>query len=305
MLKYILKRILSAVTTIFFIITITFFLMKAIPGNPFAAEKMPNAEIQAAMMAKYGLDQPVWKQYFIYLGNFLRGDFGVSYTIAGMTVNKVISDGFPYSLTIGLYASLVVVFAGIMFGIICALRQNKLIDRFFMILSTLGSTIPSFVLATGFLFIFSRTLGLVPAFGVDVVSGYIGPVLVIAAFPLSFVTRLTRTSLVEVQQQDYIRTARSKGLSEAKVICKHALRNALLPVVTYIGPMIASIVTGSFVIEEVFGIPGVGSLFTDSILNRDYPLIMGITVFFAVLLVISVLIVDIIYVFIDPRIKLD
>ena len=228
MLKYILKRILSAVITIFFIITITFFLMKAIPGNPFAAEKMPNAEIQAAMMAKYGLDQPVWKQYFIYLGNFLRGDFGVSYTIAGMTVNKVISDGFPYSLTIGLYASLVVVFAGIMFGIICALRQNKLIDRFFMILSTLGSTIPSFVLATGFLFIFSRTLGLVPAFGVDVVSGYIGPVLVIAAFPLSFVTRLTRTSLVEVQQQDYIRTARSKGLSEAKVICKHALRNALL-----------------------------------------------------------------------------
>ena len=324
MLKYVLKRILSALVTIFFIITITFFLMKAIPGNPFAAEKMPNPEIEAAMMAstawntkgvpeevtqameaKYGLDQPLWKQYIIYLGNFLRGDFGVSYTKAGLTVNKVIADGFPFSLTIGIYASLVVVFAGILFGSVCALRQNKLIDRFFMVLSTLGSTIPSFVLATGFLFLFSKTLGLVPAFGVDEVAGYIGPVLVIGAFPLSFITRLTRTSLVEVQQQDYIRTARSKGISEFKVIYKHALRNALLPVVTYIGPMVASIVTGSFVIETVFGIPGVGQLFTDSIVNRDYPLIMGITVFFAVLLVLAVLIVDLVYVLIDPRIKLD
>ena len=281
MLKYVLKRILSALVTIFFIITITFFLMKAIPGNPFAAEKMPNPEIEAAMMAKYGLDQPLWKQYIIYLGNFLRGDFGVSYTKAGLTVNKVIADGFPFSLTIGIYASLVVVFAGILFGSVCALRQ------------------------TGFLFLFSKTLGLVPAFGVDEVAGYIGPVLVIGAFPLSFITRLTRTSLVEVQQQDYIRTARSKGISEFKVIYKHALRNALLPVVTYIGPMVASIVTGSFVIETVFGIPGVGQLFTDSIVNRDYPLIMGITVFFAVLLVLAVLIVDLVYVLIDPRIKLD
>ena len=305
MLKYFLKRILSAVVTLFFIITITFFLMKAIPGNPFASEKMPNKEIEAAMMAKYGLDQPVWKQYIIYLGNFIRGDFGVSYTKAGMTVNDVIADGFPYSLAIGLYASLVVIFAGVFFGAVCALRQNKLIDRFFMVLSTLGSTIPSFVLATGFLFLFSKTLGLVPPFGVDSAVGYIGPVLVISAFPLSFVTRLTRTSLVEVQQQDYIRTARSKGLPEVKVIGKHALRNALLPVVTYIGPMVASIVTGSFVVEKVFGIPGVGSLFTTSILNRDYPLIMGMTVFFAVLLVISVLVVDFIYVLIDPRIKLE
>ena len=299
MLKYVLKRILSALVTIFFIITITFFLMKAIPGNPFAAEKMPNPEIEAAMMAKYGLDQPLWKQYIIYLGNFLRGDFGVSYTKAGLTVNKVIADGFPFSLTIGIYASLVVVFAGILFGSVCALRQNKLIDRFFMVLSTLGSTIPSFVLATGFLFLFSKTLGLVPAFGVDEVAGYIGPVLVSGNAPM------TSTSLVEVQQQDYIRTARSKGISEFKVIYKHALRNALLPVVTYIGPMVASIVTGSFVIETVFGIPGVGQLFTDSIVNRDYPLIMGITVFFAVLLVLAVLIVDLVYVLIDPRIKLD
>ena len=304
MLKYFLKRIVSSVITIFMIITITFFLMKAIPGNPFADEKMPNPEIRAAMMEKYGLNKPVIEQYFVYLGNFIRGDFGVSYTRAGITVNKVIADGFP-SLTIGLYASLIVVFAGIGFGVMCALNQNKFIDRFFMVLSTLGATIPSFVLATGFLFIFSKTLGWVPAFGVDTAAGYIGPIVVIGAFSLSFITRLTRTSLLEVQQQDYIRTARSKGISEFKVTYKHALRNALLPVITYVGPMVASIVTGSFVIEKVFGIPGVGSLFTNSIINRDYPLIMGITVFFAILLIISVLIVDFIYVLVDPRIKLD
>ena len=284
MLKYFLKRIVSSVITIFMIITITFFLMKAIPGNPFADEKMPNPEIRAAMMEKYGLNKPVIEQYFVYLGNFIRGDFGVSYTRAGITVNKVIADGFPYSLTIGLYASLIVVFAGIGFGVMCALNQNKFIDRFFMVLSTLGATIPSFVLATGFLFIFSKTLGWVPSFGVDTAAGYIGPIVVIGAFSLSFITRLTRTSLLEVQQQDYIRTARAKGVAER---------------------MVASIVTGSFVIEKVFGIPGVGSLFTNSIINRDYPLIMGITVFFAILLIISVLIVDFIYVLVDPRIKLD
>ncbi|WP_372999683.1 ABC transporter permease, partial [Lutispora sp.] len=182
---------------------------------------------------------------------------------------------------------------------------NKLIDRFVMILATLGATIPSFVLATGFLYLFSSVLGWVPSFGIENPRGYIGPVLVIGAFSMSFITRLTRTSILDVMQQDYIRTARSKGISEFKVIGKHALRNALLPIVTYIGPMIASIVTGSFVIEKVFGIPGIGSLFTTSILNRDYTLIMGTTVFFAVFLVITILVVDILYVFIDPRIKYE
>ena len=165
MLKYFLKRIVSSLITIFMIITITFFLMKAIPGHPFTDEKMPNPEIRAAMMEKYGLDKPLLSQYWLYLKNFIRGDFGVSYTRAGITVNKVIADGFPYSLAIGLYSSLIVVFAGIVFGVICALRQNKFIDRFFMVLATLGATIPSFVLATGFLFVFSKTLGWVPSFG--------------------------------------------------------------------------------------------------------------------------------------------
>lgn len=303
--KYIIKRILSAMLTIWFIITITFFLMKVIPGDPFSADKMPNAEIREAIFAKYGLDKPLHIQYFKYLSNFIRGDYGVSYMKQGLTVERIISDGFPYSLMIGSYASALIIIVGISMGIVCALRQNKLIDRFVMILATLGATIPSFVLATGFLYLFSSVLGWVPSFGIENPKGYIGPVLVIGAFSMSFITRLTRTSILDVMQQDYIRTARSKGISEFKVIGKHALRNALLPIVTYIGPMIASIVTGSFVIEKVFGIPGIGSLFTTSILNRDYTLIMGTTVFFAVFLVITILVVDILYVFIDPRIKYE
>ncbi|KUO72606.1 MAG: peptide ABC transporter permease [Clostridia bacterium BRH_c25] len=303
--KYILKRILSAAMTILFIITITFFLMKAIPGDPFSAEKIPNGIVREAIFAKYGLDKPIYVQYFKYLGNFMVGDFGVSYTKQGLTVERIIKDGFPYSLLIGAYSCALIIIVGITMGIACALRQNKLVDRFVMVLSTLGATIPSFVLATGFLYLFSTVLGWVPSFGIENPKGYIGPVLVIGAFSMSFVTRLTRTSILDVMQQDYIRTARAKGISEFKVIGKHALRNALLPIVTYIGPMVASILTGSFVIEKVFGIPGIGSLFTISILNRDYTLIMGTTVFFAVFLVLTILIVDILYVFIDPRIKYE
>jgi len=287
------------------IITITFFLMKAIPGNPFADEKMPNPEIRAAMMEKYGLNKPVIEQYFVYLGNFIRGDFGVSYTRAGITVNKVIADGFPYSLTIGLYASLIVVFAGIGFGVMCALNQNKFIDRFFMVLSTLGATIPSFVLATGFLFIFSKTLGWVPSFGVDTAAGYIGPIVVIGAFSLSFITRLTRTSLLEVQQQDYIRTARAKGVSGKKIIFGHALKNSLIPVITYFGPMLAFIVTGSMVVEQIFAVPGIGRQFVSSITNRDYTMIMGTTIFLASLIVIMNLISDLLYKVVDPRIDYE
>lgn len=305
MAKYIIKRIFYSLITIWVVITITFFLMKIIPGDPFAAEKLPNATVKAAISEQYGFDKPLYVQYFKYLGNFIQGDFGVSYQKAGVTVNKIIGDGFPYSLTIGASASCLIVLVGVCMGIAGALRQNKLLDRLTMVVSTLGSTIPSFVLATGFLYLFSKTLGWVPAFGVDSPAGYIGPVLVIGAFSTAFITRLTRTSILEVLQQDYIRTARSKGLSEFRVIVKHALRNALLPVITYVGPMIASILTGSFVVEKVFGIPGIGKLFTESIINRDYTMIMGITTFFAVFLVITVLIVDIAYVLVDPRIKYE
>ena len=234
---------------------------------------------------------------------YMHGDFGISFMKKGITTNDIISAGFPYSLAIGIWASLVILGFGIFFGIIAALRQNKFVDRVLMVLSTLGATIPSFVFATGFLYLFSKILGWVPSFGVNSWKGYIGPVIVSALFSLAYVVRLTRTSTLDVLNQDYIRTARAKGLPEWKVLGKHALRNALLPVVTYIGPMFAALITGSFVVEKVFGIPGIGNLFTNSILNRDYTLIMGITVFFSVILVICILVVDILYVLIDPRIK--
>jgi oligopeptide transport system permease protein len=285
--------------------TLTFFLMNAIPGDPFSSEKMADPVIIANMKAKYGLDKPLPVRYVRYLEGYLHGDFGISYTKKGLTTNQIIAAGFPTSMRIGLSATLLVLFLGVFSGIIAALRQNKFVDRLLMILSTLGATIPSFVFATGFLFLFSKMLGLVPAYGTNSWQGYIGPVVVIALFPLAFVTRLMRTSMLDILSQDYIRTARAKGLSEWKVLGKHAMRNAILPVVTYIGPLFAALITGSFVVEKVFGIPGIGNLFTNSVLDRDYTLIMGITVFFAVLLVLCVLVVDITYVLIDPRITLD
>ena len=303
MLRYILKQVVSAIITIWFIMTLTFFLMKAIPGDPFSSEKMADPVIIENMKAKYGLDRPLPEQYFKYLSDYAQGDFGISFMKKGLTTNDIISSGFPYSLTIGIWASAIVLVVGVFFGIVAALRQNRFVDRLLMLLSTLGATIPSFVFATGFLFVFSKIMGLVPSYGVNNWKGYIGPVIVSALFSLAYVVRLMRTSTLDVLNQDYIRTARAKGLPEWKVLGKHAMRNAILPVVTYIGPMFAALITGSFVVEKVFGIPGIGNLFTTSILNRDYTLIMGITVFFSVILVICILIVDILYVLIDPRIK--
>lgn len=305
MLRYIVKRVLAAVMTIWFIMTITFFLMDAIPGDPFTSEKMADPVLRQAMAEKYGLDKPLLYRYCKYIADYLKGDFGLSYAKRGLTANEIISSGFPYSIRIGAVAFLLVVGLGILFGIVAALRQNKFIDRLLMVISTLGATIPSFVFATAFLFLFSKVLGWVPSFGVDSWKGYIGPSMVIALFSLAFITRLMRTTMLEVLNQDYIRTARAKGISEFKVIGKHAVRNAVLPIITYIGPAFAELITGSFVVEKIFGVPGIGSLFTVSILNRDYTLIMGITVFFAVLLVLCVLIVDLIYVLIDPRIKYE
>lgn len=305
MAKYIVKRIISAIITIWFIMTLTFILMNSIPGDPMSMGKALQPEVEAAVKAKYGLDKPLIEQYLTYLKNYARGDFGVSFQKIGLTTNRIIADGFPYSLKIGGWSSLFIIVAGIGAGIISALKQNKIPDRVMMIVSTLGATVPSFVFATLFLYVFNRKLGWVPSFGAGTWKHYIGPVLCIGMFSLAYVTRLTRTSVLDVLQQDYIRTARAKGLSEGVVIIKHALRNALIPVVTYLGPMIASLITGSFVVEKVFGIAGIGSLFTTSITNRDYTLIMGITVFFGIFIVIATLLVDVLYVFIDPRIKYD
>lgn len=285
--------------------TLTFVLMYAIPGSPISTEKVYDVTLQQALEEKFGLNKPLHERYVKCLVDYAHGDFGISYLKIGLTTNEIIASGFPYSLRIGIYASGLIVLFGIAAGILAALRQNRFVDRFLMVLSTLGSTIPSFVFATLYLFLFSKILGLVPAFGVKPWTGYIGPVLVTSVFSMAFVTRLMRTSMIEELNQDYIRTARAKGISEFKVVAKHAMRNAILPVVTYVGPMIAMVVTGSFVIEKVFGIPGIGSLFTSSVLTRDYTLIMGITVFFSVFLVFCTLVVDILYVFVDPRIKYE
>lgn len=305
MIRYILKRVVAALITIWFIMTLTFVLMYAIPGSPISTEKVYDVALQQALEEKFGLNKPLHERYVKCLVDYAHGDFGISYLKIGLTTNEIIASGFPYSLRIGIYASGLIVLFGIAAGILAALRQNRFVDRFLMVLSTLGSTIPSFVFATLYLFLFSKILGLVPAFGVKLWTGYIGPVLVTAVFSMAFVTRLMRTSMIEELNQDYIRTARAKGISEFKVVAKHAMRNAILPVVTYVGPMIAMVVTGSFVIEKVFGIPGIGSLFTSSVLTRDYTLIMGITVFFSVFLVFCTLVVDILYVFVDPRIKYE
>lgn len=305
MIRYILKRVVAALITIWFIMTLTFVLMYAIPGSPISTEKVYDVALQQALEEKFGLNKPLHERYVKCLVDYAHGDFGISYLKVGLTTNEIIASGFPYSLRIGIYASGLIVLFGIAAGILAALRQNRFVDRFLMVLSTLGSTIPSFVFATLYLFLFSKILGLVPAFGVKTWTGYIGPVLVTSVFSMAFVTRLMRTSMIEELNQDYIRTARAKGISEFKVVAKHAMRNAILPVVTYVGPMIAMVVTGSFVIEKVFGIPGIGSLFTSSVLTRDYTLIMGITVFFSVFLVFCTLVVDILYVFVDPRIKYE
>ena len=208
-------------------------------------------------------------------------------------------------MKIGGIASIIVLLFGVVFGVIAALRQNSVIDKIFMVFATLGATIPSFVFATMFLYVFSKLLGWVPSFGLPNWKGYIGPAIVISLFSLSYVTRLMRSTMLDVLNQDYIRTAKAKGLSSQKIIVKHAMRNAILPIVSYIGPMIAAFLTGSLVVEKVFGIPGIGNLFTNSVLNRDYTMIMGMTVFFAIILVLFVLVVDIVYVLVDPRIKFE
>ena len=280
-------------------------MMHAIPGGPFTREKQLPDAVLAALNAKYHLDDPLWKQYVDYVKGVLSFNLGPSFQRAGVTVNQLIKEGFPATLKIGLTSVLVIIVVGIPLGIVSALKQNKWQDGLVMFIATLGVTIPSFVMATGIIYIFSAKFNVLPSNGLTSWKHMIGPVIALSGFSLSFVARLTRSSMLEVLQQDYIRTARAKGLSNNKVIYKHALKNALIPVVTYLGPMIATLLTGSFVIEKVFAIPGMGKHFVESVGNRDYTVLMGITIFYALFLIVMVLLVDILYSFIDPRIKME
>ncbi|OCA84259.1 peptide ABC transporter permease [Bacillus sp. FJAT-27225] len=304
MAKYIVRRLLFILLSLYLIVTATFFLMRMAPGNPFASEKQLPPEIQAALNEHYGLDQPWYVQYGDYLARVAQFDFGPSFKWKSRTVNDLIESGFPVSLALGLQAILIAVSIGVLLGIIAALRHNKWQDYTAMIIAVLGISVPSFIMASVLQYIFAIELKLLPVARWESFAHTILPSLALASSPMAFIARLTRSSMLEVMANDYIRTAKSKGLSERVITVKHAIRNALLPVVTYLGPLTASVVTGSFVIEKIFGIPGLGSHFVTSINNRDYTVIMGVTVFYSIILLMAIFLVDIAYGLIDPRIKL-
>ena len=303
MAKYIFKRVLLAIVTIFIVCMITFFTMNAIPGGPFAGEKAKSPEVQAALEKRFNLDKPVGQQFVIYMGNMLRGDFGIS-AKTGREISQTISSKFAVSAKLGIFAVLTAVVVGVVLGSIAALMRNRVPDRVIILLSTLFTSLPSFVLGSFLLVIFSVKLGWVKAWS-PTEQNLVLPVLALAAYPASYITRLTKTSMLDVLGQDYVRTARAKGVASWKVLFVHTLRNALIPVVTYLGPMIASVLTGSLVVEQIFTIGGLGAEFVQSITNRDYPMIMGVTIFLAVFMVTMNLLTDIVYKLIDPRITLD
>ncbi|WP_066871620.1 ABC transporter permease [Clostridium mediterraneense] len=304
MAKYIFKRILISLVTIFAVVTVTFFLIRLMPGGPFDGEKM-TPEIKANLNEKYGLDQPLSKQYTMYMGNLLKGDMGESMVFKGRSVNENIAYSFPTSAKLGGVTIVVSVVVGVLLGIIAALKAGKWPDKICMIISTLGITIPSFVIGTTLIYVFTLKLRILPATGFYGAENYIMPVLALAGSSIAFITRLTRSRLADILQSDFIRTARAKGLSKKIIIVKHALRNALIPIVTYLGTLTAGILTGSFVVEKIFAIPGLGNEFVLSVTNRDYSALLGITVFYCTLIIVCNLIVDILYGIIDPRIKLE
>ncbi len=305
MAKFILKRLGMMLIAMFMIILLTFVIMHSVPGSPFTNTKGVPDEVIAAMEAKYGLDQPYYVQFFSYLGGVLQGDFGPSYRYTGQTVNDFIAAGAPVSARLGLVTVVFVLAAAIPMGILAALKNGKWQDMLLMALATIGVTIPSFVIASLLIYVFSYMLNWLPTFGLDSWQGYILPVIALGGYSVSYIARLMRSSLLEVMGQDYIRTARAKGLTEFAVVAKHALRNALIPVVTVLGPTIAGLLTGSFVIERIFAIPGLGFYFVNSVSQRDYTTIMGMTIFYAAFLMAMVLLVDIFYCLIDPRIKFE
>lgn len=304
MARFFCDRFISSLVTLLFIITVTFVLMHAIPGGPFAGEKAVAPEVARNIEKHYHLSDPLWQQYIDYLKKISRLDFGPSFKYPDRTVNDLIQEGFPVSALIGLIAVLVALALGIPAGILSALRHTRWQDNMVMLVAIIGVSMPSFIVATLLQYIFSYKLQWLPAALWGTPSHLVLPVLALSALPLAFFARLVRSGMLEVLSQDYIRTARSKGLSEAVIVLRHALKNALIPLITVLGPILANLLTGTFVIERIFAIPGLGNYFVNSIYNRDYFVILGLTVFYAMLLLALNLLVDIVYALIDPRIKL-
>ncbi len=304
MAKYIIKRVAMGILSIFIVASLTFLLMNLVPGGPFVAEKSMSAAAQEALEEKYGLNKPLHERYLTYMKDLLHGDMGPSLRQRGRDVADIIKAKFPVSAKLAGIAVAVALILGIPMGCLSAFNRGKFLDNFIIVLATCGIAIPSFISSVILLYTFGSKLNILPTIGLNEMKAYIMPVTALAIYPTAYITRLMRSSLLDVMGQDYIRTAKAKGLATSKILFKHALRNAILPVVTYVGPMLASLMTGSFIIEKIFTIPGLGRDFVSAINQRDYTLIMGTTIILATLIITANVIVDILYKIIDPRIKL-
>ena len=304
MFKYVLKRVLIGFVTLFVLGSATFFLMKATPGSPVNGERFKSKEAQELAIIRYGLDRPVFEQYTMYLNNLAHGDLGESYVKEGVYVDKTIADTFPVTARLGGVAFLFALVVGITLGTTAALSKRKWVNNVCMFVATIGVSVPSFLLSMFLIIIFGVELRLLPFVGLRTPANYVLPVIALSLYPISMIARLTRSSMLEVMKQDYIILARSKGTSYKMVVIKHALKNAMLPVVTYAGPAFAFMLTGSFVVETIFSIPGTGKEFVSNISNRDDQMIMGLTLFLGALIITFNIITDIVAAMIDPRIKL-
>ena len=305
MLSYIIRRLLIIIPMALLVVTVTWVLIRMAPGNFYTGEKKLPPAVEANIRKKYGLDKPVFQQYLIMMGNTVRGDFGDSLKYEGQSVNEIIWRHFPYSATIGILAYLLALIVGLAAGILAALKQNSWIDYGSMSVAMLGLSIPNFVLGPILVLVFSLGLYWLPPARVGSVASYVLPVVTLAAIYAAYIARLTRAGMLEVMRSDYIRTARAKGLSEWKVLLKHAVRGGLIPVVSFSGPALAALLAGTVVIEKVFAIPGLGGIFLQSVFNRDQPLTLGIVAFLSILIMVFNLLVDISYAFLDPRIRYE
>lgn len=303
MLTYVVRRLVEAAVTLFIIATMTFLMLRFLPGGPFDSEKALPPEIKANIDAKYGLNKPMIVQYETYLVNLLHGDFGESYKFIGRTVSDIISDAYPISLQLGVYALLVSFLVGIPLGVLAASKHNTWIDSLTMIVAMSGVAVPSFLTAPILILFFSIWNDWLPPALWEGTEYYILPVIVLGVRPAAYIARLTRASVLEVIRADFVRTAKAKGLDQFKILFKHVLRNSLIPVLTYAGPLVAGILSGTFIVEVIFNIPGMGRHFVMSVTNRDYPLVMALTLLFGATYVISNLVVDILYGVVDPRIR--
>ena len=307
MVKYLLKRIGAGMLSVFVLITITFFLLHIIPGGPFSPAENRNVppKILEKVSEQYGLNDPIPEQYIRYLKNLAQGDLGTSFKKQDTTVNELIAQGFPVSAKVGLWGVLISLAAGIPLGVIAAVKRGKWPDGAAMVFATIGVSVPSFVICVLMMYFFCEKWKIFPSYGLTSWKHYVLPVFCMAFSQIAYITRLMRSSMLETMRQDYIRTERAKGVPEFTVISRYAMKNSLLPIITYVGPMVAALLTGTFIIEKLFSVPGLGRYFVSAINDRDYSVTLGLTLFVGTLIIIVNIIVDIMYAVIDPRVKID